>query len=310
MQSELVYVSRYFRSLSAITRFPGNLCHQEDGAFLFGIHRADGPEYEHLMDHFAVKRASYLGQAYHRIARRSEVLDDQVSDLVLPAGEMDELARKTVTTQLRTSLFRLHSHLSLLTVLDPCLDFTVRGSCDRINCNRDHTEVKLPGHPALYVRTVLQAIQALNGLFHLPVEDGNQLRLLQDIRVFWIRRFFDSVHPLNHRSGCATAHHGASEQGTRILQEWISQMLFGLQPHFHDRNDYTFLSDAMMLSSLACEVHDSVMPNWIGRTRLFTPRRDLIRQNSDYSIVMDIVSAQDRVRAEYSRVTRGMLAVR
>lgn len=314
LQNELAYLSSYFGSLSAITRFSGNLCHQENGAFLFGIHRADGPEYEHLIDHFIVKRASCLGQAYHRMTRHSELLD-QMSDIVLPAGEMDQLARKTVAAQLRASLSTLHSRLSRLSVLYPCLDFTVRGSCDRMNCDRDHAAVKLLNHPALYVRAILQVIQVLNGLFHLPIEDENQFRLLQDIRIFWIRRFFDSIHPLNQRSSCATAHRGASDQETRVVQEWISQMLFELHPHFRGRNDYVkndyvFLSDAMMLSSLACDVHDWVMPNWVGRTQLFIPREDLVRKASNYSIVMDIVSSQDRLRAERSRVFRGILAVR
>lgn len=311
LRAELVYLSHYFGSLDGMIRFSGDLCHQKDTALLFGIRTPQDPDHEHLVDHFVVKRNSYLGRAYHNTRSSSTHSDQPTADVILSARELDYLVRTTVGEYLQESLSQLHYQLSYLPILKPCLDSAIHGSCTRVGCDRDHVAIKLPNHPEDLVRTILQTIQTLYRLFNLPVNrDHKYVYYLQDIRRLWLRRYFDSIHPLSHRLGCATAHRGLSVQSHHILQEWISQQIFALKPYFREARDQFFLSESMMLSYMAYVSNDWVMPGYIGRAdRLFTSRGDLVRKGSQYSIVADIISALDRFRGGDTRVVRGILAV-
>lgn len=310
LHTELVYLSHYFGSLDGMIRFSGDLGHQKDTALLFGIRTPQDPDHKHLVNHFVVKHASYLGRAYYH-TRSSLAHNQPTTDIILSARELDHLVRTTVGENLQESLSQLHHQLSCLAILNPCLDSAIRGSCTRVGCYRDHVAIKLPNHPEDLVRIILQTVQTLYRLFNLPVNrDRKFVYYLQDIRRFWLRRYFDSIHPLSHRLGCATAHRGLSVQSHHILQEWISQQIFSLKPYFRETRDQYFLSDSMMLSYMAYVSNDWVMPGYIRRAnRLFTFRGDLVRKNSPYSIVTDIISALDRIQGGYSRVVRGVLAV-
>ena len=306
---EVEFELHYFKRLLSMIKSSGNLCHQPCAALLFGIRPATGPGFEHLIDYFTVEKDSYLGLAYDKNSALSAPPEHQNNTIVLPAYELDQFARKTVEAEMRVFLFGLHDKLRGMRILQPCMDAAIHGSCKRYNCARDHVVAALPDYPSLMVQLVLQIICALNCLWFLPSPVPSRRR---EICWFWIRKLFETLHPLPHRLVCATLHHDipSGEESIRIVQKWINDMVVSDVEPWGPRNRF-FLSDCIMLSLMVGTVYDLGVPSHFGRAGAFYFRRpDLVRQGDTVSIVEDLLVAIGRVHHDANRLIRGILAFR
>lgn len=279
-----------------------NLCHQHNAALLLGICPATGP-WEHLVDFFTVEKDSYLGRAYEKSLTLPGATEHQGTVIVLSAHELDQLARKTVKAEIEVSLLGLHDKLKGMSILRPCMDAAVYGSCNRYSCAKDHTAIASPDYPSLIVRVLVQIICVLNCLWGLSRHER-----WREIHWVWIRKLFDSFQPLTHRLACASLHYGVSsgEEGIRIVQKWIDDMVFDTQPH--GPNERFFLSNCILLSWMIGTMYNVGVPRYFGRARIMLRRPDLIR--GEVSIIEDLLAAIARLHPDENRLSRGILAIK
>ncbi|KAF8323810.1 hypothetical protein DL93DRAFT_2222704 [Clavulina sp. PMI_390] len=317
---ELALLSDFIRSLTGMICSHDSIVRDPHATRLFGIRTSPNPDHEQLPDHYVVNRISFLGRAHLESIAHHGHRDSEDPEILLPATELDRLVRRAVAQTLRVKLESLHDQFLQLSIFKPCIDYSLRGSCGRFNCDRDHEAIGLPDYPDLIVRAALWVVKILNNVFYLPAHTpqkhrnthNSDPRKLKTIRNIWVARFFQVLQPLSHRMGRATAHHELSSQAHHILQDWISASLSSFHPFLsrHDVNPF-FLSDVLLAAWTAYVLHDFRLPPYIRTTHtLFSPRSDLIRPKATFGVVSDLLCTLDREEGGESRLRGGVLAAR
>ncbi|KAI0770957.1 hypothetical protein BD413DRAFT_613484 [Trametes elegans] len=226
-------------------------------------------------DLFLIPKDTFLStHATTRLAPSARVIDLGVT---LHRWELERLLKSELRRRLHMRVREENLAMRNFRLIQPCMSSAVYGHCNRIQCPRNHDDLKNYTAESYHSRVSVIILQIL--VYHelRTLEPREQL---QQQRYHWLLQLYDALFPPYHKLGSYqlidTNLTPELQRGLQVVQVWIHDFLFGLNPLRPPWPDSAFLTTLVRVARLAILIDSEAASKYLSRVPCVATFREVI----------------------------------